>query len=657
MKSIFIKNSRVLIAGLIILLISLILGSFNLIIISISIMLCYKLFSKRISNDIFDSKLFKYITVFLIYILFLQCGVLIGWLINHNFSLNLVPTLVAGMLIIIWLYEYIFLNRKKIFDKDIKIKSFCFNDIISILLGLFIVGIVIIPPVIQTDSYRLETFAVSMVNGNSDDSAHISMINDCLHFDKGVIFGSDSSKVTRNNGSYPASWHAISAIIIKTLKPTIKTGGESIFAYAIIKSFWLLILIYLISKVTLFLHKFINDKKNNFSSYFWIISCISILSVIQILPSMMNGFYSILPQYIYSLLLVPFLMQISLDKDKKDKFRILPLLIIVGVVGCLSWLLPLPVYALTILSIFLIITISKSFKNTYKNFLLAFTECLPIILISIISTLVQIFIILNNKTSGSLSFIKSLLIDGGIITQGILFYIFIAIGFVISMLLIKNEKKQKIEMFLVLVAYSLLYCSIIYLIQIRYIERNAYYYYKLLDILTITIIPFAIAGVGVLIDRYNKYSKVLSISIIIIILTSVFQMINVNRSTLGYAIGNRFFYGALDKKLINELDNHLSQKEYFSKHHSFVYASSGDYYFQNEVGTMILKSNEMETKCFNDVRHTIWKSPSIEDILDVIEKSCDDYKINIITNQISEESFKQAVATKNLNNSVSIITY
>ena len=658
-KKIRISNKTIITLALLVIL-SIILKSVNLIIIAISLNVAYRLLSPRISEKVFDSKLFLSTLIFFSYIILLQCTVLVSWLLSKNYSLSFTPLLLLVILLVMYSYDY-FINKKEARISLAKTNKKIFNiqDILSLLTAVIIVGIIVIPPLSLKPEYAKPTSIMSLIAGNVDDASHLSLLNDSLQFDRGIMFKSDVDGKTRNGDFYPAGWSSISAILIKTFCPNIKTGSESLVAYAIQKLFWFFILLYLLTRVSFSTYGFISNSKQNASSRIWITASSLFLSYILLLPIFKEGFYSFLPQLIATALALPIIIQLVKEKDEQKSYRALTLLFVICIGGCLSWLLPLPAFLLTTAIVVISLAINNRISTTIKNILDIIKDNFIILLLLSLATLTQIHTMISNHSDSSTSFISGLLIKGGITTYDKTFYIFLLIGFLASLIFASNKAKKNIYILLSLIVSLLLFCTFIYTLQISYLGKNEYYYYKTLDILTLAVIPFCITGFYLVIKKIigEKDKIIMTIFLSIIILAAIIQIIGLDAPTLSFARGYRAFSSQIDNSLINELNSNISQDNYFNKRYTFYYTPGVDYYFQNEVANMMARSNSIDSNCFESIRHSIWKSPSINQLLDTATQECNGYKIDIVTNPTSLKSFKDATDSMGLSNSITIKSY
>lgn len=659
----FKKNipSKITCSLIILTVLSILFQSFNLLIIGISLGLAYKIFSQLISKTIFDSKLFISILILFSCVILMQCTILISCILNRNFPLSYIPSLLLVILYLIHLYNKHYLHKKdhNLLPVKTKVRILNLQDIVSLLTAVAIIAVIVIPPLALKPEFARSTSIMSLITGNVDDTSHLSLLNDNLQFDRGVLSRSDAAGQTRKGGFYPSGWHAVSAVFIKMFNPTIQTGSASLLAYGIQKLFWFFILLYLLARVSFTVYRFLSGNKPKAPAYIWISTAAIFLGYTFLLPIFKEGFYSFLPQLIATLLAIPVIIQLTKEKDKKDFYRALPFLFIVGIGGCLSWFLPLPSFFLTVLFIVLEISINKNFKKTFNNILRILKENIIILAILASATLFQFYVMISIHDDSALTFLASILMGGGITTYDKIFYMFISVGFIASLLLAIHKAKKNIHLSLSLFAALILFCTYIFFVQIEHMGKNEYFYFKMLDILTLAAIPFCIAGFNLIFDKITIDRKAILISITLTIITiaTLVQLIGLDSSTLSFARGYRAFSSPLDNSILNELDNHVSQTNYYNKNYSFYYVPDPNFYFQNEVAMLMAKSNAPDSNCFTIIRHSIWKTPPIEQLLDSVDKDCKGYNVDIITNKASFQAFKAAVDNAGLDNSVRIKSY
>lgn len=635
---------------------SIILGSPNIIIISVSILILNKLFSPLLSSIVLDSKVYSSILIFFCYIILLQCSVLISWAINHNFPLTYIPMLSLIIILIIYYYNY-FITRSKTkhikFAKDLK--KINVADIISLTIATGVCLTILLAPLIQNPvSDTKSTIAMSLVNGNVDDAAHIGLVNDYIQFNRAVLFGSDAQN-TRNTGFYPVSWHSISAMFIKILYPSITTGSESLLAYGIQKLFWSFLMFFLLIRSSFVMFKFaIGDRLKPIFIY-WLTGSTTLLSCIFLLPIVREGFYSLFPQLVTSMLAIPLLIQVCVEKSK---FKIIPIILLVFIGGCLSWLLPLPAFGIALISVLIWLVWDKKIKIIAQNLFNVIKQNTIIIVVLLTAVIAQLLIMFSNKADGSVSFVQGIILDGGITQYSSEFYLFIIVGFLTCIFFAKSKAKKNIYMLLSLPLSILLFCIVIYLLQMIYIGRSAYYFYKIIDILISIIIPFSAVGMGIIIQKIcgvNNTKLITALTTIVLGIT--FIVVGPKISAIAYAGGYRDFPNDVSGSIYNKLSSEITQEHYTDKKSIFYYVPGPESFVQNEVANMLAKSNAPDSDCFNKIRLFLWQSPPIDSLLLEIDKQCPNYSAVIVTDKKNFDIFYKATININLSKSITIQTY
>lgn len=646
----FIKNFSIksYFALFILLGLSIMLGSYNILLISFSIILLNIIFKPVISNKIFNSKLLILTLITFCYFSLLQCTILFSWIINKSFPLDNSPLLLALIIVLIYLYNYFFVNKKitvNILDSKTKVLSY--QDVISVILSFMICAVIFIAPIRESSGNIITNITLSLVNGNVDDAAHLAMVNDHIQFNRGVLFESDAIKNTRSQGFYPTGWHSITAVIIKMINPSIQVGIESLLAYGLQKLFWFFVLFYLLIRSTFITYRLINNKKLNKSSIFFISAFTTMLGCILLIPMLREGFYSFIPQLITTILTLMLLTQITYEDDNKHIYRLLPLLFIVGIGGCLSWLLPLPAFFLAILFVIFSLIKDKDYKIVLKNIFKILKDNIIVILLISSAVIIQLIVMLNNNSSESVSLSKGLTLNGGIVVYSYLFQVIICIGILSYLIHSDRKSKNSFKSPLSLILSLILFCSLIGLIQMAYSAKVDYYFYKIFDILIIAILPFCIVGIDQIIKKINQSEHILIPGIII---TGVFLLLLPEISIFPYSAGYRHLSSDVNRSLYNELKNDISEENYFNKKFIFYYTPGSDNYFGNEVANYIAKSNEMNGTCFFGVKNMIWDSPEIEKLIVKINDECKGYSIDIITNSENYQKFNDANLSSKLDN-------
>jgi hypothetical protein len=655
-----IKKSLLLICAAIIL-VALIAYSPNIIFIILSVWLVYKIFYPTLNAKIFDSRIFSGVIILFIYTIILQCVILSSWLLNVNFPLDKTPLLSLVILLIFYTYRYL-LARNKNPEKLIPIKRTPIiqtSDIISIIIATIITIIVVLPPLIRYGIDKPSSI-ITLTSGNMDDAAHLGLVNDRLQFNRGILYGSDATKDMRqDNNSYPAGWHSANAVFIKSYHPNISTGTESLTMYSLSKVFWFFILIYCFSKVIFVLYNTLRNKDNKKSlpAISWLIGGVSLFSFIFLIDSFEFGFYSFTPQLIAALLLIPILLQFSLQNNQQRQHQgTLLILSLICIGGCLPWFLVTPAFILTIVMVITDCLKNIGLKQYLKNIALGILDNLPIYALLLIAMAAQLYVMLVDKSSGSASFFQSILLNGGVPIYQNWFYIFIFIGLAlcVSFAYRKSDKSLRYVLYAILPIF--LFAGAIYIIQMILIGTNAYYYYKVLYVFSAVALPVGLVGIALYIDHISQTrSASTALSVVIISILITVQFVGFSPQLMAYVKGHRSVSTINNESIYNELKTNASQKSYNNKHYTFYYVPSKA--LQNDVSMMTVKSNQPNSVCFNATRTSFGMSPNFNNPLNVIKKSCSGYTVNIITDNEQIGSLNKLIQDMDLQNTVKAQSY
>ena len=500
--------------------------SFNLLFIIISVILTYKIFSPLLNKKNFDSLIIKGVSIFFIFIIILQCVILSSWLINSNFPLDATPTLTLLIMTIAYIYRH-FLPKPRISKLTLPIKKAPFirlSDIISIAIAIAIV-LPLSLSLLTHDGKDMQN-NVTTLAGGADDTAHLKLVDDRLQFNRGILYRSDAIEQVKTGDSYPAGWHSANAVIIKAIYPKISAGDESLVAYALSKVFWFLALVFIFCRIILILYEFLCNRKPSLPAILWLASGSLLFSRFFLVDTFRTGFYSFMPQLIAALLLVPILIQFSLQNNKRKACQeTLLLLSVMCIGGCLSWFLVLPAFLLIIILILFDHLKNTNKRRFIKDMTSGILDNLPFYGLLLTATAVQLYVMLTNHVAGSVSFIQGVLINGGINTYKGEFYIFIFIGFALCLFFTCKSSEKILRYILYAILSLLIFAGIISAIQIMYLGTNAYYYYKVLYILTVIALPVGLVGIASSIDWIEKNkSKSIALTTSLILILIIVQL-------------------------------------------------------------------------------------------------------------------------------------
>ncbi len=653
-KNFLLKRSSIVL--FVILLISVLLQSANIIIIAVSLCLTYQLILPLTNKKVFDSKIFTSVLVLFCYLILLQCTVLISWLISHNFPLNATPLLMLVLLLAMSIFNKYF-SQKKVVSIDHKLPHATFNikDLVAITVPFMVCGVILIAPLREASGYNTQVLTMSLANGNVDDAAHIAIINDHIQFNRGIQIKSDAVGKTRNGGFYPAGWHSASAVIITSISPNIKVGIESLLAYGIQKLFWFFVMFYLFIRSCFALYALADDRKMKSSSFIMISGLSSLLGCIFLIPIIREGFYSFIPQLIAALLALTILAQVCVEGKLKGPRGSLPLLFIVCIGGCLPWLLPLPAFmAATLLTLYFA-TKGGTLRESLSGLWAAVKDNAALIIFLGLALLTQLYVMSQNDSTESVSFITGIVQNGGIAKYNEMFYIFACLGFISFLVLCNKHAKKSISALLSLAMTLAFYCIIFYLIQMICVGMITYYFYKVLDILIVFVLPLSIIGIDLLLRKtFDNEHINLGLTVPFTILAFSFLCIGPELKTLSYSGGFREISTNTDVSLYEVLGNELSEENYHKESYVFYYTPTFERGLENELANMIAKTNMYDGKCFNDTRRYIWKTPTIEDLITSIDKKCSGHNVTIVTDNFFQTTFEKAVISKGLQNTITI---
>lgn len=584
----------------------------------------------------------------------LECSVLIVWIFFKNFPLDYCPLLVLFALLLVY-----FINRPNRYKPERPtIKTVNLSDVLSLILAASITIFIVVYPAINTTQHKLSYIAISMVNENIDESEHLAMVNDRIMFNRGIFLKSDFYGKTRSLGFYPASWHSTSAIIIKSIYPNIKVGVNSMLAYGLQKSFWFFILFYLCIRTSITTSEFIRKKKLDAALKILVVTLSSIIGCVFLVPIIEYGFYSFLPQLISAILTIPILFQICEERNKSDSFMTMSLLWVICLGGCLSWLLPIPALCITFLTLVIFSKHSKKHNNflvrlyiTIKRNILAFSMLLS-------AYTIQLFVMLSHKGYGSSTPLEGILAGGGITKYSTAFFLFMCLGLAFYIMLDLGRIKRDAPILLSMFIPMLFYCASIYALQIIIVGESRYYFYKLLDVLIILVLPFCIAGIVQAIEKtcsLTHYLVKLPLSVAIVAIFLCY--VGIPAKTQAYMLGNRKISNEYSESLFYELKENLVEDSYFNKKYVFYYVPGIVHYDDNYLANTFARSNKPYSNCFRSTRSIIQSLPSIVGLLDRIYIDCvgyHGYSVEIITDKDHFETFSRKVIDKGMQKTVKI---
>ena len=624
----------------------------------LSLYITYKLLSPHLSIKLFQSTVSRVVAALIVYVSLLQCLFLVVWLIAKDTSLLSIPLIGVLVLLIVWLL--VRFNKKNVVTSK-PVRFILKRDVASILIALLMVTIVTIPSLAAAGVDKKSSI-ISMANGNVDDAAHVGLLNDKIDSDRAITYHTSANDNLRSYGQYPPGWHSLNAMLIKSFSPGFQSGTDSLYAYAITKVFWFFILVLTFAQVTFTLSSLLIQSGARRIFNAWL--CIGLLffSLILFTDAFKEGFYSFLPQLITALFSLVVLAQMSLRKteDEKGWGNDLLLLSIICLGGSLSWLLVLPAFGLIILLVVAAKIIHDGIKNgialtlrTLRRHAVAFGFLST-------SLLVQVYLISRDSSSGSsVTFLQGIMLNGGISQYPVLLYSLLAGGLLLLISLGSRRLSRQLGYVLIGLSALFAFTVCIYLLQIYVIDKNAYYYFKTLNIATTMTAPLAIIGVGMLIAYiHNQRGKVPALALLVFIPTFLVLFVGINIavnpppvSRTNYLKGARMITPTINESVYKELQS----SEYNDKNLVFYYTPG--HLDQNDIPTLLLKTNKPASRCFDDIRLSIIIHTEFSDYLKAVKNSCDGHKITFVTSPAYVSPYRKQVANDDLSSQVDIITY
>lgn len=624
-----------------------IIGLPNIWAVALGIFLAYKLFSPYLSSKTFGSKLYTFLATFLLYTLFLQCIIVASWMIAPSLPLQLTPLITAMVLLacIVWGKKQVNTANKK------PIPYWNRYDTIALVLTVGITLAVVIPSTFRHSEYGASNF-VQLMNANVDDASHLSLLNDHIALDRGILTGVDAGNL-RNTTMYPAGWHSLNAVFVRASAPNIALGSETLVAYAITKVVWFAVLLYMAFRLSVQL--WVNARQKRQLS--WLegaaFVCVAVYFHFVFVHIFIDGFYSFIPQAIYGILIITLthqLRQAGKPKTIEPGFTsTFPLLFLAAVGGCLTWLLPLPAFIIFLAVLaWWYVWRAGTVVRAVQSFIKASAAHIPLYLLAITAILVQFYALAKDTSAGSVGFLEGLLLKGGITIYDPTFYLVFGIG-IVSFLAMMRKRRQQNSAFtpalLTLLASMLVFISFVYLYQQLKIDGNAYYYYKLMYLLVAMATPLVIAGYAYLVSAIADNRKQMLLYSIVILCVFL-NFVGIEPTLSKHPIYTYPSYMSGSRKISPQYNDVIYKN---LKHVSATDAFNNDvYYFfytldkpQIDTASMLLKSNKPFSTCYEDVRGTFLRAEDVLSTEKTAQKSCKHTRIFLITSDIDKKRLAQ----------------
>ena len=509
-------------------------------------------------------------------------------------------------------------------------------------------------------SINIPAIAVSYVDVGLDNSTHLSMINDSLQLNRGVIYKSNEAKdvvLQSTISSYPPAWHSANAVIIESFYSKIKVGGQSIIAYVLTKFFWLFVLIFLFSRVVFDLFQILirpDKHRRLLPAYTWLIGGIGFFSYYILIEQFEQGFYTFLPLLISLLIAIPLLIQLNFDNKENlsNKSRVLLPIILIVANLTLSWFLILPAVTIAILFAFLYPTKNNKVRDALLGMWSELSRVLPLVVLTVLAIVVQIILI---TVPSSQTFRVSIDTPGSIAIPAVAYFGFIFTGLALLYLLIHRQLSKLLDNLTLLLVFLLGFSFLIYLFQILTIQQPQYYYYKTLYTAMIVAMPMAIIGWLLLIELVtNKYRQLTAVILVFGLLICFPLIIGIQPpngdSLFNYVIGRRaltttesaYIYNSVSARARVPLDKRTSD---------VIFYEPGQI-VDNIVATNILRGIKPVTNCDNEMFNDLFND-SETGLFSTI-KGCETNPLTIVTNPDSYQLLKNLASSYNLGSNVTI---
>jgi hypothetical protein len=618
--------------------------------IAFGIYITYKTFNPYLSSRIFTSKFYRLAAVFLIYTLVIQCVIVSLWVVYANTSLQLTPLITAVLMtgLFLVLQRFAPAEDKRVAKEHASQPFLHRYDLIAIALTLALVSVLILPSMFKNGYQRSNI--VKFVNTGVDDSSHMSLLNDHIDRDRGVLTGVENPEQLRNTTMYPAGWHSLNAVLIHATVPTITTGNATLIAYILTKIAWFAVLLYWAFRLGLQLIAS-QAKKGKLLTVVESLAFVAVSAYfVQVyMHVFMEGFYSFIPQILYGIMLLSLICQLKprAKSGAPDDHLIttLPLLLIVAVGGGLSWFLPTPGFALFLGLLVVSYTWGKGWLANVKTFARRSVPFLPIYILAIAAILIQSYVLTHDTSAGAVSFSQSLLLRGGITIYDINFYLVFGIGLAAFFVMLRRSQKQQGNLAfgaLLLFASVLSYIAMIYLYQQLKIGANAYYYHKLVYLVLAIATPLVIVGYVYLLRlaaennmRILLYTTLLICGLVMFIgIEPTMTKHPVNTYT-AYFVGRRKVPTLYNEVIYENLRAVSTQKAVNDKNYYFFYAHGQ---IQMDTPSMLLKSNKPFSSCYESIRGTFLQGQGILSTERAARRDCKRYNVYLIANDEDREA-------------------
>ena len=600
----------------------------------------YILTSRITRPMFFSSKFYTAAAALMLFIAIFQISLYLGWFFvpETTFLGTSLITLILILLIILLLPE----SKNTKGDR----RAVSTLDLIAITGGvivlLFVAGVPIYKSMRLDAKYPLINL---MTRGGVDSPTHLSVVNDRLQFDKGVLTGTEDRNVARHKyQGYPIGWHSANTLLIKSVNPSVAPGLESAHYYIVTTLFWLFMMTYFLIRtsgalVNNILKTKVRPLSLNTLLFMGILSMIVFFSDLFI-----HGFYSFFPVVVASILFIPAIISLynSKNADELCHFLIMPVFILS--LSALSWLLVAPVFGLSILLV--ILERAKKLKNIPYRYL---ASILLVVTLTIATAAIQTQ---NTSTSETgevaSSFLSTIVLDGGIAKYAVGFYIVI-VG--LSILYFKCASRRQAMPVVIYVTAATLFISLIYLIQQYKQLQNTYYYYKLLTVITTVLWTVGVAGLASFVHKLRVDSMITSLSIAVAMPILILFIFIPSPNLYAYTFGVNISDVKRTDQLVDLLQKYHTMSHY-GRHTITIYDPAGSPHL-TEFGSVFLKTNNQNSHCYSTLfNNSFMQSMEDFDISGIAKEECRDFKVVYVVKDGDIDTMNQKSNNANLANRI-----
>lgn len=647
-----IKKYRVLILALLVILVVSRL-SLNLMLLSLSLYLVYRLSLKLVSPKIADTHTFVAVISIFFYVLILQSVSLVTWLISHSFplSLNILFSLILVAAV------HVPLRMRHIPPKRLRIKA---SDFVSFIVMLSTLIVFVVVPFHNTKLNNASGLLV-LANYNVDDGAHLGLINARLQYNVATTVDNKADISSQVSGgiSYPTGWPAANAAIIQAFAPSIKVGSATLIGYVILKVFWLLFLVFIFTRSIFALFWLFSNKPPKLAATIWIAIGAFLFTGWFLVDPFYYGFFSFIPQLITVPIFILSIIQLTLVDKKSDKllsYLMLPVILSIG--AALSWFLLFPVFTIALL----LCLLNRITRFKLKVVVTEVTHQLPrylvFYIVVILSLLSQIYIVFKGSHTGvSSTFVQSLLTNGGISTYPTSLYAVILLGIILFIILANITKNlDKLSAVVNYVVAMLGFAGFVYALQLYKTQTNLYYYFKILDTVTIVGILFAVLGLAFLVNIIQiRTSRYVSIIVTILMGLVLLQFAYPGAPLFAYIKGARALSSATDQQIFSATNSSGSTSSYDNGVVTIFYPSKNPEL--NEIASTLVQAGKQYTKCYATIKSASFSVPIGQFEVSSILSGCtaQNHIVYYVEAQYVE-SFRQIIQTHGLSSRVTVLT-